>query len=248
MSKLFDTLEQIRENEANTVSQSGGEVKTASVPVKKPVKKPHFAFGRGRVAQRFIVPIVVLVLVGVGIYAALPWLGKDRGIRVSTVAVQNQATPETKATATPAATEKNKQDTAALAVEDSGHEEPLPPTAEAAPAIQPHPGAVRMNNRGVSLVKDGEYMEALHLFTEARKDAPDAIEPLINLAVAYTEFGLSEKGMTYFEKAFALDPVNPDLLNNLAMLDRAGLLHSKVIKRESFEGLVAPPGELNNEP
>ncbi len=110
----------------------------------------------------------------------------------------------------------------------------------------PSEEALRMNNQAVVLAKKQQYSRSLHLLSEAHKNSPDSIETLINLGVVYTEFGLVDKGMTYFEKAYNIDPVEPSLLKNIAILDQAGLLQGTLITKESYEGLVVPVNDLND--
>lgn len=83
---------------------------------------------------------------------------------------------------------------------------------------------IALNNQGVALVTRNQHWQGIYCFEKARKLQPGRIEPLINLSVALTELHLYGPARRYFDEAVKLDPNNPFLCKNIDIATGLGLL------------------------
>lgn len=73
-------------------------------------------------------------------------------------------------------------------------------------------------NLGLILQEKGRFYEAAMELTMARRLAPAAIEPYVNLMRLYTRVGWTKEAQREGERALALDPSHPDVLGRLVWL------------------------------
>lgn len=84
--------------------------------------------------------------------------------------------------------------------------------------------AARHSATGIDFFRNGDYWRSIHHFDRARQLNPQAVEPLINMAVALSELGLYGPANRLFREAYALAPNDPALRHNLSILAEAGRL------------------------
>lgn len=76
--------------------------------------------------------------------------------------------------------------------------------------------AAAHNNLGLVLLESRRVYEAAIEFSLAKKLAPRAVEPRLNLARLYQSVGWDKPAFAECEAALALDPENPDVLGSVA--------------------------------
>ena len=213
MSKLFDTLERIRQNEEAPSSAMASKAQIGPSSGHRP-------------SLRLAVVGGGLVLAAILVYTLLPLMA--RRPQIDPPAAQAPPAPRLSSLATGEAAPPHAS-------------QPEPTAAPAArPSFDSE--LARANNDGAALVRQEEYPKGIANLRRAAALAPDRIEPFINLGVACAESGQVAEAVTHFERAYAIDPVHPVLVANLLLLDQAGLLRSSVIDRASLDGLL-PPAE-----
>ncbi len=75
-----------------------------------------------------------------------------------------------------------------------------------------------IKNMGLILASQGKKEEALALFQQARKEAPNDVNLLINEANLHLELKDETKFNELMEKAVSLDPTNPSLFYNIGVI------------------------------
>lgn len=195
MSKLFDTLEKIRENEGSAAPPPVG----AGGPSQGPVK-----------ARPWLVVVLGVGIVAIGAYAVL-----SRSVPQQSASVARQ--------------EKVLPSVAAPPVAKSG---PVPPVVSPslAPAVDGvgAGGLAPLNALGTACVERNQHWRGIYYLRQAHAMAPERLEPLVNLAVAYAELGLYRQANAYLVKAVAIDPGSEPLQANLRILHRANLLEQEL--------------------
>ena len=84
--------------------------------------------------------------------------------------------------------------------------------------------AAAHGNLGLILQEKGRFYEAAIEWTLAKRLAPAAIEPYVNLMRMYTQIGWTKEAQREGERALTLDPAHPDVLGQLALLSlRSGV-------------------------
>lgn len=78
--------------------------------------------------------------------------------------------------------------------------------------------AVRRNNFGAELVKQGRLEEAVAEFQVAVKADPQYAAAQVNLAYTYDRLGRADEAIAAYKQATALDPKNATAFNNLGVL------------------------------
>lgn len=100
------------------------------------------------------------------------------------------------------------------------------PVKHLAKAVPPPPSQpsklVETNNIAVAHIRNHDHWRAVYLLTSLVEQSPQRIEPLINLGVALAEVGLWEPAQEYLSRARTIDPKNPLLVKNIAILKQAG--------------------------
>lgn len=211
MSKLFDTLEQIRENE------EAAPRKTAPKSTREPRK------GGPR-------PAVVVFVVLVGILC-VTLLYVDFSI------FQGQPPPPdsqvTSASREPSQPGPTAPDSAPHPVADiSSTPAATPDTWQeilAAPSIDPGQKAILLNNIATRHIQEQEYWKGISILEHALKLSPDSPEILINYGVALTELDILEVAALYFEEAYRINPGHPALIRNIAILKQNTLMGEKLM-------------------
>jgi len=82
----------------------------------------------------------------------------------------------------------------------------------------PSPEAVRRNERGAALLKEGKLEEAVAEFREAAQTDSGYVAALMNLAYAYDRQGQIGEAIAAYGKVLEGDPENSLARNNLAVL------------------------------
>ena len=84
--------------------------------------------------------------------------------------------------------------------------------------------AIKRNNFGAELVKQGKLDEAIVEFQRAVELDPDYTAAHLNLGYVYERSGRFEESITEYRKTIALEPTNFSACNNLGVLyDKKGL-------------------------
>lgn len=221
MSKLFDTLEQIRKNES---PQANGP---KEAPVSRQKKK--------RINTRTVSIILIPVLLGVGIYFSLPHISDfiQQTLTRDTQQKQSKASPaETQRApvvpSTPAKSqvanvpEQTKPANQTLAEKTSAVD--AGKTALSTQTSTAFQQFVFYNNKGTDLISNEQYWEGISYLDKAAKLQPNRVEPLINIGVALAELGLYGPASRYLKKALTVDPNHQKALENIKLLTEAGLL------------------------
>jgi Flp pilus assembly protein TadD len=86
-----------------------------------------------------------------------------------------------------------------------------------------------LNNQGVRLISKSEYWQGIYYLNKAHALSPQSIEPLVNMAVALMELGLTAPANRFFQEALTLDPNNTKLRDNLALAAQTGTLHNSLL-------------------
>ena len=98
--------------------------------------------------------------------------------------------------------------------------------------------AIKRNNFGAELLKQGRLEEAIAEFQRAVELDPAYAAAHLNLAYAYERSGRVEEAIAGYRKALALDPNNLYGLNNLGVLyDRKGLYDEAIATLEKALGI-----------
>jgi hypothetical protein len=93
------------------------------------------------------------------------------------------------------------------------------------PAFDKISQMISLNNQGTRLVQQGDHWQGIYYFDLARKMQPDRIEPLINMAVALSELRLNAPADRFFKLAMSIDASHPQLKRNLEIRSQSsGLL------------------------
>ncbi len=85
---------------------------------------------------------------------------------------------------------------------------------------------VDLNNQGTRFLTKNRYWQSIYYFDKARKIQPQSVEPVINLAVALSELGLTGPANRFFTKAREIDPEHPVLRENMIIASKKGILHT----------------------
>ena len=102
--------------------------------------------------------------------------------------------------------------------------------------------AVKRNNFGAELVKQGRLDEAVSEFQLAVQADPRYAAAQLNLAYTYERLGRDDEAIAAYKSASALDPKSATALNNLGVLYLKRELHDEAI--QSFErGLAIDPND-----
>jgi protein O-GlcNAc transferase len=100
--------------------------------------------------------------------------------------------------------------------------------------------AIKRNNFGGELVKQGRLNEAITEFQSAIQADPRYSAPQLNLAYTYDRLGRADEAMAAYKQAIVLDPKNATAHNNLGVLySKRGLTAEAM---QAFEqGLTLDP-------
>ena len=208
MSKLFETLEQIRRNEA------AAKKPAASAPVAPSAKEPS---RQPKKPLRRLAPLLLIAALAAGLAlwqrpALIALFHRGPGLTAKGPG-QQVTLPAQERTVPPPALPADTVKTAAPAAE-----------VPAQPAGSPE--FVRLNNQAADLASRGQYWPAIGLLNQAIKLEPKRPEPLINMGVALAELGLYGPAVRYLRQAQAIAPDNVKLQENLELLARAGFLEA----------------------
>ncbi len=218
MSKLFDTLEKIREHESS--SQVRKDSRTYSQ--ENTSKKPNMV----------LVTILLVAIIGVAIYGLVPDLTKRIKLKKRQVPAVTQVTKPSVTKSVPSSSS-------------------LPSRTKIIPAKTKNVTETRkqvsyadLNKIAIRNINTNQHWKGIYYLQKAIDLEPKRIEALVNVAVAFTELGLTWKAIDYFEKAHELNPNYEPLLQNLAILDRANLLESEILSSIQFENVSDPDLEV----
>jgi len=100
--------------------------------------------------------------------------------------------------------------------------------------------AIKRNNFGAELVKQGRLDEAVNEFQSAILADPRYAAAHINLASTYNRLGRADEAIVAYQKAAELDPSNGTTLNNLGVLYMKKELYDEAIAALE-RGLKADP-------
>ena len=84
---------------------------------------------------------------------------------------------------------------------------------------------VDLNNQGTRFLTKNRYWQSIFYFDKARQIQPQSVEPVINLAVALSELGLAGPANRFFTEARKIDPDHPVLQENMIIAAKKGILH-----------------------
>lgn len=209
MSKLFDTLEKIQNND------------TYTPPAASDFQQPPKSKGK-----KYIIVPVVLAACAVIFFFVLQRSESFKVFRksasqssgISTVQVPQSSTMH----ANTAAQKMSPQgDTVASHINTDGSD-----------SLQQ---MNMLNNQGVKLISKSEYWAGIYYLNKAHTLSPRSIEPLINMGVALMELGLTVPANRFFHKALAIDPDNKKLRDNLILAAQARKLDDSLLALVSGE-------------
>ncbi len=208
MSKLFDTLERIRENEEAQPRRPAGQATRHTPP------------GRRRLVLWgiFCSAIAGLLLLILSTDFSLP-LKPDNHPAPAKPAAAPAAPqvaagrPETTRAVNPLTRETRDQWQNKLT--DTG--------------LTPGQRATLLNNIAAYYILDRQYWRGLSYLDQTIRLAPEAAEPLINYGVALTELGLYGVAIDYFDRAYRLNPSHPMLVKNIALLARNEIMGERLL-------------------
>ncbi|MCF6289432.1 MAG: tetratricopeptide repeat protein [Desulfobacterales bacterium] len=95
--------------------------------------------------------------------------------------------------------------------------------------LTPEQRATLLNNIAAYYILDRQYWQGLSYLEQAIRLAPGAAEPLINYGVALTELGLYGVAIDYFERAGRINPDQPMLVKNIALLARNKIMGTRLL-------------------
>ncbi len=196
MSKLYNTLQQIKRNETYTVQQQSA------------VSPDGDRGGKGRL--KFGVGLLFVAVVAIIIYLVIPYVNKPTGISDS--ASVNKSIPGALQTADSQSQTKVPIQTSSVDVGSSTLN---------APSSQ---DLTSLNNTAVKYIQQQDHWRGLYYLKQAMGIKPQRIEPIINTAVVLTELGLYGPAAHYFNEAYKLDPEHSDLRKNLAIIAQANVM------------------------
>jgi len=217
LSKLFDTLEQIRENEAQQPSRPSGKSTQADGRSKRRVVVAGSLF-------LVVISLILLFrLIDFSSFVSHPSPATPGGETKS--GDSTQASPAAVLTSpgmlTGSDTGQNYSITAAdlqrwqTALQD----EKLP--------IAEQEGL--LNNIAVYYINNQQHWQGLSFLDRALQLRADSAEALINYAVALTELGLYGVAADYFERAYRANPAHPALIRNIALLRQHDILGERLL-------------------
>ncbi len=193
MSKLFNTLEKIKNHE-----------KAVVVPVAAVESGKKQSQKRWTMSLVFIVACVAVVLFGTRYFFA-NHSSRDMN-RIDTVTESgNLSYPEQIAAINPTS-------------QTYPSKHPVVESHQAQSENNNLQEMILLNNQGARLVSQGDHWQGIYFFDQARKMRPERIEPLINLAVALSELQLVVPAQRFFDAAVAIDPDFPQLKENLSII------------------------------
>ncbi len=216
MSKLYNTLEQIRRHEMPVIADDSTVSGNSRIGLQR--------------NRKIIGTLVIIVGAAVLLYLNLPALSKYLPDSF------NANSKQTAITAVPS------QEPTSL-IQDNGIDYSLPLNEQQSMTASSKPleglnsqnsqtrnnsvknqNFVSLVNIGVEQIRKFEYWKGLHALNEARKLDPERIEPVINMAVALAELGFYELAIHYLGEASIINPNHPRLKENLSILADAGLI------------------------
>ncbi|MCA9919796.1 MAG: tetratricopeptide repeat protein [Anaerolineales bacterium] len=117
------------------------------------------------------------------------------------------------------------------------------PTAVPEPTVEPTPTADERLDRGIALLEEGAYAEAVTELEAANLQDPDNVEILANLGGGYLELDRAEESIAVLEQALAIDPEHPLALANLCTV--RGLAGDPDVIELCQAALAAAPDSAN---
>jgi tetratricopeptide (TPR) repeat protein len=204
MSKLFDTLNKIQTNETYTPTPGGLQ----SPPRKK--------------GNRIIVVLVVLAVTAVVVFLALQNMNT---FKLPQIAEKQPASTPVAANQAISTSDRNDSPKQVYIQGVQGGPETITPVSDDILARM-----VQLNNQGVRLMARSDHWQGIYYFNKAHTLSPQSVEPIINMAVALMELGLTAPANRFFQEAITLDPNNGRLKDNLAMAARLGVLNDSLVQ------------------
>lgn len=108
--------------------------------------------------------------------------------------------------------------------------------------------ALRLNESGIALLRDGQHWRSIHAFEQARQLTPGQPEALINMAVALAELGLRIPAHRLFKEAMTISPDHPQLRQNLGLLGNAGFFDDPPPLTVTSDPQTSPSGSSGTPP
>lgn len=216
MSKLFDTLEKIRRQETYHVPKTAGGFQGQNLS------------GSNR-KHKLLTIVLIAGAVLVVAAAALVFrhflhkTSTDDTIKIITASEQSGKSSKT--IPSPQATTKLPATDQVAHEKQAGHIQPPVLNTSTPKAVLSSEQSTELNNLGAETIRaKQDYWKGLYLLNQAKEKDPTRIEPLINMAVALNELGLTGPANRYMAQAYAMNPRHPALQQNLDILARAGQL------------------------
>lgn len=204
MSKLFDTLEKIQNNE--TYSPVPGVGITSS-------PKPK--------GNKIIIMLIALAIGAIGLFFVLQ--------RIETFRLPGITAKQPAHVSIPADSQILQTETT-VKHQESKMQKVIPATKPVKPiAKELVHQMTTLNNQGVRLISKYEYWQGIYYLNKAHALSPQSIEPLVNMAVALMELGLTAPANRFFHEALTLDPNNRKLRDNLALAAQTGTLDNSLL-------------------
>jgi tetratricopeptide (TPR) repeat protein len=203
VSKLFNTLEQIRRQETYQVpptkDTSGGNKKDVWI------------------GKRSLGILMITACSAIVLYLSMPLVMQYMQTGVSII--PGRAAPGEKIdTQTTTAAHKPEATNPSRA---GGNQDPAKNRTPSGSAKERQ--FITLIDQGAEHVQKLDYWKGIYFFDQARQLFPQRVEPLINTGVALSELGLNDIALRYFKQAAELNPNHPMLKANLEVLANAGI-------------------------
>lgn len=205
MSKLFDTLEKIQNNE--TYSPAPG----AGIP-----SSPR---PRG---NKILITLVALAFCAIGLFLVLQNIDTFKLPRITARQPAHIPVPEDKPVLQSEIIRKHP-------ISNMLNDQPVIKSFKPISKELLHQ-MTTLNNQGVRLISKSEYWQGIYYLNKAHALSPQSIEPLINMAVALMELGLTAPANRFFHDALTIDPDNKKLRDNLALAAKTGTLDDSLLR------------------
>lgn len=237
MSKLFDTLEKIRENEAYQPQDHADKNGQPSILPKRSIfigiclalviiiavislSDLHFKSGPGSQAEKKAELPPASAVVKKETAPAV----KNAELPPASAVVEKEAAPavnaaDIKPAVSVNSTEKSRIYTPATLQQ---WENELAGAADSAGRI------ILLNNIATYYIYHQQYWKGLTFLDRGLAMQPRSSELLINYAVALTEMGLYGAAAKYYEKAYDIDPAHPALAENLEIIKQAKIMEDRL--------------------
>lgn len=220
MSKLFDTLEQIRSNESRPLHPPPAKAQTG-----------HSQKRTGILALFVVLSTVAAAfvyfddLVDLGKRMVSPSVNESVAIRsaidspLPAISSKTSVSTTNSKSSQPFSPEVTDADSSLSSRSLRNWQQSLQKTT-----LSQSERANLLNNIGSYYIVRKQHWKGLAYIDKALAIEPENVTFMVNFAVALAELGMEELAGRYFDNARLIDPANPSLKKNMKLLKQAGLM------------------------